>query len=136
MAETFGQRVKRMRDSLSYSQRELAKITSTSAGLISFIERDRNRPNYDIVRRLAMALNTTTDYLIIGDESVPVVIDGLIRRLRKDIAHKHPSSKIKSIINRIPKRQDINLSERISSLSPDDQTILSHILERIENSQK
>jgi len=120
MASSFGQRVKEMRVSATYSQRELAKLIGTSAGLISFIERDRNRPNYEIVRRLAAVFSTSTDYLINGDSSPKYSIDELLTRVRNDAKAKSVKSKGK-------------LADRIAKLSLDNQALVAHIIDKMES---
>jgi len=115
MAQTFGQRVKQLRLTFAYSQRELAKLIGTSAGLISFIERDRNRPNYEIVRRLASVFNTTTDFLINGEGTA---VDELLDVVKKDMQETNP-------------KQLRDLEGKISKLNAEDKAILSEILSHL-----
>ena len=117
--ETLGQRVKKLRINNNLSQRKLAKMVETSPGLISFIERDRNRPNYEIIARIAKKLDTTTDYLIFGD--------------KKSDKHKETTKlafKEKELIEKY------DILSRISSLSSVDQKIIIQIIDRMEKKTK
>ena len=124
MGKTFGERVRKLRLAHSYSQRELAKLVGISAGLISFIERDRNKPNYEIVRRLAIVLETTTDYLINGTpprHKPPE--EELIERLRSEAKYKMAYHNNMSIPE--------NISEKIARLSPYDRYVLLKLIDKL-----
>ncbi len=124
MGKTLGERVRKLRLAHSYSQRELAKLVGISAGLISFIERDRNKPNYEIVRRLAIVLETTTDYLINGTPpSHKAPEDELIERLRSEAKYKL------AYHNHINLPEDI--SEKIARLSPYDRYVLLKLIDKL-----
>lgn len=111
--DTLGQRVKELRISNNLSQRRLAKMVDTSPGLISFIERDRNRPNYEIIARIANKLNTTTDYLIFGERKKEEELNRFALK-EQELIEKH------------------DLLTRISNLSSTDQKIILQILSRME----
>jgi len=113
--ETLGQRVKKLRIKNNLSQRKLARMVETSPGLISFIERDRNRPNYEIIARIANKLGTTTDYLIFGDKKSDS--GGETTKL---------AFKEKELIEKY------DLLSRMSNLSSVDQKIILQILDRME----
>jgi transcriptional regulator with XRE-family HTH domain len=89
-------------------------MVGTSPGMISFVERDRNRPNYEIIAKIAHCLDTTTDYLIFGDngknnnpEPLEIISDN-------ELVDKH------------------NIVNRMVNLSPVDQKIILQILTRME----
>jgi len=87
--ETFGERIRRLRGKKGISQRALAKAVNVSPGLISFVERDKNRPSIDVVLRMANFFGTTTDYLITGkepgdDARSSAVAKQVIEQLEKD----------------------------------------------------
>ncbi len=62
--ETLGQRVSRLRKKEGYTQVELAKKIGITQVLISDYERNRIRPHYEMIIRIAIALNVTTDELL------------------------------------------------------------------------
>jgi transcriptional regulator with XRE-family HTH domain len=62
--ETLGQRLSRMRKERGYTQAELAEKIGLIRYLISDYERDKRRPNYEMIIRLALALEVTTDELL------------------------------------------------------------------------
>ncbi len=72
--ESLGQRIARLRKAKGYTQADLAKaLTQAKASdkeitnlrvLISDYERNRIRPNYEMVIRLALALEVTADELL------------------------------------------------------------------------
>jgi len=128
MAKTFGQRVRQLRIAHSYSQRELAKLVGRSAGLISFIERDRNLPNYKIVKKLALVFETTTDYLINGDNPNDLTEEEFIKKLRSKVSEKMKIFRSKEI-------KQSELSERISRLPKSDRYVLMHIIDKLEQNR-
>lgn len=62
--ETLGQRISRLRKEKGFTQVNLAKKIGITQVLISDYERDRTRPHYEMIIRIAIALNTTTDELL------------------------------------------------------------------------
>lgn len=63
-SETLGQRIARIRKERGYTQVELADKIGTIRYLISDYERDKRRPNYEMIIHLAIALEVTTDELL------------------------------------------------------------------------
>ena len=62
---SLGTRLRKRREELGLSQRELARLVNTRQATISDLERGTLRnPGIDIVRRLAKVLGVTADYLI------------------------------------------------------------------------
>jgi transcriptional regulator with XRE-family HTH domain len=64
MSEIFSKRLKEVREVRGLSQAELAKKTRLQATAISHFETGARAPSFDNLRRLADALNVSTDYLI------------------------------------------------------------------------
>ena len=64
MAETFQERLKEMRERRGWSQAELAQKSRLQPTAISHFETGGRSPSFDNLRRLADALNVSTDYLI------------------------------------------------------------------------
>jgi transcriptional regulator with XRE-family HTH domain len=54
--ETFGQRLKRLRESAGLSQQQLATAAGLTQKAISFYETDKRSPDFVVVERLASAL--------------------------------------------------------------------------------
>jgi transcriptional regulator with XRE-family HTH domain len=69
VAETFGQRLARLRKERGWTQQELAERAGIIQALISDYERDKLRLNADIIVRFANALEITTDELLRPRES-------------------------------------------------------------------
>ena len=65
---TLGQKVKKCREELGYTQVELAKRTQTSQSYISRLEKDDFNPSTQMVVSIAVTLGVSTDYLLIGDK--------------------------------------------------------------------
>lgn len=62
--ETFGDRLKKARDLRSMSQGELAERARMQPAAISHFETGARKPSFDNLRRLAEALQVTSDYLL------------------------------------------------------------------------
>lgn len=68
----IGKAVKRRRDALGLSQRDLAAKAETTAAAVSHIERGQRQPSADLLGRLASALECSTDDLFSADPSPAV----------------------------------------------------------------
>lgn len=66
--ETLGQRLARLRKQKGFTQVELAEKIGIIQALVSDYERDKLRPHAEMVLRLAIALDISTDELL-GKES-------------------------------------------------------------------
>ncbi len=62
--ETLSERILRLRKERGYTQTELAEKIGIIRELISEYERGKIRPNYDMIIRLAMMLEVSTDELL------------------------------------------------------------------------
>ena len=60
----IGEAVKRRRDALGLSQRDLAAKAKTTAAAVSHIERGQRQPSADLLSRLAAALECSIDGLM------------------------------------------------------------------------
>ena len=62
---TMGERIKLQREKLGLSQRELAELTRMRQNVISRLEHgDTPNPGADVLKRLALALRCSIDYLV------------------------------------------------------------------------
>ena len=62
--ESLGQRIARLRKERGYTQLELAEKIGIIRELISNYERERLRPNYEMIMRLSLALGVSADQLL------------------------------------------------------------------------
>ena len=63
-SKIFSARLRAMRERRNLKQSELAERAGLQAAAVSHFETARRAPSFDNLRRLADALNVTTDYLI------------------------------------------------------------------------
>jgi transcriptional regulator with XRE-family HTH domain len=63
-AESFGQRMAKMRNAAGYSQRDLAKETGISQRMIAYYEKQAKYPPTHLLPILVQALGTTADELL------------------------------------------------------------------------
>lgn len=73
--DVFRQRLKSARELRGYNQEELAKLAKMPASSIAHFETGR-KPSFDSLRRLAIALEITTDYLLGRVDSPDLAQDG------------------------------------------------------------
>jgi len=115
------------------SQRQFAKLVGASPGLISFIERNRNKPNYLIIGRIAKVLGTTSDYLIYGSEASGESTEELIKRLKRELG---TDSADKEGLKLSAKERELiekhNILARLARLTRTDLEIVLDVLKRIE----
>ena len=62
--ENLGERIKELRLEKGLTQPELEKIIGVSNGIISVWENNVNEPKATFIKRLATALDVTSDYLL------------------------------------------------------------------------
>ena len=64
MENTFGQRLRELRQKKGLTQKGLAQRLGISTSAVGMYEQDRREPDNSILSELCRILNTTTDYLI------------------------------------------------------------------------
>lgn len=85
-AETFGQRLARIRKARGYTQVELAEKMGIIQVLVSDYERDKLRPYHEMIIRLAKGLEVSADELLglkISKKKGGIPSLKLMRRLQK-----------------------------------------------------
>jgi transcriptional regulator with XRE-family HTH domain len=70
MQETFGERLRRIREEKRLNQSDLAERTGFQPSAISHFESGRRAPSFENLKKLADALAVTIDFLL-GRETVP-----------------------------------------------------------------
>lgn len=65
----FGELLRKLREDKGLSQQDLAELAGVQASAISHFELGRRLPSFENIRRLADALNVTSDFLL-GREDV------------------------------------------------------------------
>ena len=90
----FGNRLRQLRKEKNLTQQQLAELIGIKNGVISFYELGDRIPSPAVLRKLALALHVTTDYLL-GiertaildasglDEQDRLVVQMMISRLRE-----------------------------------------------------
>ncbi|HEY5869933.1 MAG TPA: helix-turn-helix transcriptional regulator [Candidatus Tectomicrobia bacterium] len=71
---TMGERIKHQREKCGFSQKELAALTRMRQNVISRLEHgDTPNPGADVLKRLAIALRCSIDYLVglYGEDHAP-----------------------------------------------------------------
>ena len=90
---TIGGRIKKRRNDLGLSQEDLAEKLFTSKQMISSYENNKTELKVQIVKELAVALGTTSSFLIDGYEAVTykeetVELVGLFNSISKEEVRK------------------------------------------------
>ncbi len=99
----FKDRLKQSRTAKGFSQAELSKIVQVHVTNISRYEREENKPNTDVLSKLANALDTTTDYLMNGSSD--------------DIAD-----------NNIADKELLTLFKKVNTLSTDKKKVVKELI--------
>ena len=84
--DTFGEKLKNLRDNRKLSQAELAKKINSYHSIIGKYERDEVKPTIDVVKKLTEALNTTAGYLLGESEDIELLKDSSMLKRLNDIA--------------------------------------------------
>src|SRR5688500_9668638 len=82
MSSKFPERLRAARDLRGLSQSELAVKSGLQPSAISHFEQNRRAPSFDNLKRLANALNVTTDYLL-GRTDDPAACGPLVDKLAR-----------------------------------------------------
>jgi transcriptional regulator with XRE-family HTH domain len=80
MAESFGDRLRRIREEQRLNQSDLAERTGFQPSAISHFESGRRAPSFDNLKKLADALAVTIDFLI-GRETLPTTAGPVAEKL-------------------------------------------------------
>lgn len=64
MKNTFGNRLKTLRETFNITQKELATMLNVSQQHVSSWENNKLKPDTNTVIKIAITLNVTTDYLL------------------------------------------------------------------------
>jgi len=97
MANKFGDNLKKIRVEKNVSQQELADMINTHSTHISRYERNLAAPSIDVVKKIAEALDVSTDTLIYGTQ------DEKVKNNLKDNELLNMFTKLQSLSN---KQQD------------------------------
>lgn len=78
LAAEIGNRIKTKRVALKIKQNELANKVGISPAAINKFEKGDKKPSTNVLIKIANALNTSTDYLLLGekDEEVSIAFRG------------------------------------------------------------
>lgn len=84
-SQIFCERLKSAREMRKWSQVELGERASLPASSVAHFEAGSRKPSFDTLRRLAIALEVTTDFLLgrTDDPNVAQAGDALFRNLNK-----------------------------------------------------
>jgi len=67
---SLGQRIRRRRETMKFTQEQLAKAIGLTPQHISAIEQDKRAPSLHYLAKLAEELGVTVDYLVSGKEGI------------------------------------------------------------------
>ena len=96
MTETFGARIKRLREEKHLKQEQVASVLRVNRKAISHYENDLREPSFEILIKMSELFRVPTDYLLGVDNERTIPATGLsdeeyllIRELVSDIAEKN-----------------------------------------------
>lgn len=94
-SELFQERLKAARELREWSQGQLASQAGMPPSSIAHFESGSRKPSFDTLRRLANALEVTTDYLLgrVDDPSLAQAADPLFRDVGKLTGHDRELAK-------------------------------------------
>jgi transcriptional regulator with XRE-family HTH domain len=86
MSKIFAERLRTARDMRKLSQGDLAEKTGFQPSAISHFETEGRSPSFDNLKRLADALNVTTDYLL-GRTDHPALSGPALDKMARHAEH-------------------------------------------------
>ncbi len=87
MQERIGDRIAKLLKKEGYTQKELASMVGVTEASMSRYLKNEREPKMEVIANLATALNTTSDYLICGQDNKEefCVIRNFVARGSKDM---------------------------------------------------
>ena len=82
---SFGKKLRECREDKALSQQELASMLKTSHSVIGRYERDEMSPSIEVVKKLAVLLNTTVGYLLGEAKEEKILKDTAMLKRLNDI---------------------------------------------------
>lgn len=67
--EKIGDRIKKLRTKAKITQSGLGEILGVTASAIGMYEQNRRDPQYEYIQQMSKLFNTTSDYILFGEES-------------------------------------------------------------------
>ncbi len=86
MVVSFGKKLRECREAKGLSQSEFAKQINAHHSIIGRYERDEVKPTIDVVKRLAVTLETTVGYLLGESDDKNILKDPTMLKRLNDIA--------------------------------------------------
>ena len=77
MIETFGSRLRKLRESQHLSQTKVASLIGVNKAAVSYYENDSRQPPLATLINLASTFGVTTDYLLGVEKKRPLNLSGL-----------------------------------------------------------
>lgn len=65
----IGNKIKALRQKFNLTQKELADKLEIKPSTIGMYEQNRREPSYDLLQKISLIFNVSTDYLILDDEA-------------------------------------------------------------------
>ena len=84
-AQALGRRVRRLREQRGFSQAELALRSQISTQYLGEIERGRRDPSLSVAARLATSLDSSLDFLALGEADSPAGIVSAWSRIPEEL---------------------------------------------------
>jgi len=82
MSQSFGKKLRECREAKGFSQSKLAQEVGLHHSIIGRYERDEAKPTIDVVKKMAITLDTTVGYLLGENQDSNVLKDpGMLKRL-------------------------------------------------------
>ena len=96
---SLGEKISILRNRKKYSKKALGELTGIHWGTISRYEQNKLAPSIDAIKKLAVALDISTDYLLLDKES-PDIKDKELLDLTEKADHlpDKDKDKVKSIL--------------------------------------
>ena len=108
--ETFGQRLRRLRNARGWKQEDLATKVGITIRLVKSYEADAP-PYPDIIERLAAVLDTTVGYLMNGENALKSkTLENLESYLRDNIIDEREAETLRRSVAEIAKRSKTPLT--------------------------
>jgi transcriptional regulator with XRE-family HTH domain len=138
MTGTLGDKIIRLRQDKDITQKELAKLLHIDQSMISYYEKNKKRPSYEVLAKIADIFDVSVDYLLgRTDDPRPVEeITDAHQRIEEALADDPEAEELLAFWKELKEREDLFLLfKQVRPLSDDSIRRVIRVIKAIEDEE-
>lgn len=138
MTGTLGDKIIRLRQDKDITQKELAKLLHIDQSMISYYEKNKKRPSFEVLTKIADIFNVSIDYLM-GRTDDPRPVEEITethRRIEEALAGDPDADALLAFWKELKEREDLFLLfKQVRPLSDDSIRRVIRVIKAIEDEE-